>query len=168
MGLLSPSVLKNMPFFGAVTDAVIDRILDLATIKTLKKGAYFFKEEDVASAMYVLQSGSVAIVKRSAGCDYLLQRLQSGDCFGEMSLIDFNNRSASAIAEESCLAIEISSADLFEIYKQDLEQFTIIQMNMSREVSRRLRRLDENLFQQSLNADAASPIEKYNGPAICR
>ena len=35
---------------------------------------------------------------------------------------------------------------LHEIYQQDIEQFTMLQMNMGREISRRLRRVDELLF----------------------
>ena len=68
--------------------------------------------------------------------------------------MDMRHRSASVVAVESCNAIELSGASLFGLYEKDLEQFTLIQMNMGREVSRRLREADERLFQAKLgNAD---------------
>jgi CRP/FNR family cyclic AMP-dependent transcriptional regulator len=61
--------------------------------------------------------------------------------------MDMRHRSASVVAVEPCSAIELSSASLFAIYEKDLEQFTLIQMNMGREVSRRLREADDRLFE---------------------
>jgi CRP/FNR family cyclic AMP-dependent transcriptional regulator len=43
-------------------------------------------------------------------------------------------------------SIRISSADLYRIYGQDLKQFALIQMNMGREVCRRLRDANSRLF----------------------
>ncbi len=76
----------------------------------------------------------------------MLGHLGRGDCFGEMSLIDLFPRT-SVRAEKPCTAIEISSDALYEIYKRDLEQFALIQMNIAREISRRLRGADERLFE---------------------
>jgi hypothetical protein len=56
------------------------------------------------------------------------------------------------VAVEACQAIELSGASLLGIYEKDLEQFTLIQMNMGREVSRRLRDADERLFQAKLGS----------------
>ena len=83
---------------------------------------------------------------RTLGTDIKLQYLVRGDCFGEMSVIDLNPRSASVVAVEDCVALEISQQALYVLYEHYLEQFTLIQMNLLREVSRRLRALDERLM----------------------
>jgi hypothetical protein len=49
-------------------------------------------------------------------------------------------------AEEDCSAIEITPADLMRLAETDMEQFALIQMNIGREVCRRLRATDELLF----------------------
>ena len=64
-----------------------------------------------------------------------------------MSLIDMQPRSASVRALEACEALEISIPSLHQLYKVDVEQYAMIMMNMGREVSRRLRKADERLFQ---------------------
>jgi len=63
-----------------------------------------------------------------------------------MAVIDNGPRSASVRAIQDCVAINISAANLYRIYAQDLKQFALIQMNMGREVCRRLREADNMLF----------------------
>jgi CRP/FNR family cyclic AMP-dependent transcriptional regulator len=53
---------------------------------------------------------------------------------------------ASVRAVEDCTAIRISAGNLYKVYAQDLRQFALIQMNMGREVCRRLRDPDDRLF----------------------
>ena len=72
--------------------------------------------------------------------------MNAGDCFGEMALIDLSPRSASARAVAPSVALQITPPILHEIYQHNLEQFTLLQMNMGREVSRRLRIIDQLLF----------------------
>jgi CRP-like cAMP-binding protein len=103
--------------------------------------------------MYILEEGRVAILKKSEGKDYLLGKLNPGDCFGEMSLMDCMPRSASVFALEDSSAIEILPSTLHQIASKDLEQFTLIEMNMGREVCRRLRVADERIFEQSILAE---------------
>ncbi|CAN0605473.1 unnamed protein product [Ectocarpus sp. 12 AP-2014] len=96
--------------------------------------------------MYVLKSGVVKIYKSWKGERKLLRQMEAGDCFGEMALIDFSPRSASAWAAEACRALEINAPVLQQVHAHDPEQFTLLQMNMGREISRRLRRIDDLLF----------------------
>lgn len=147
-------LLQNMPIFGGITEVTLKFLLDLAPIIPVPKDHYFFHEGDEAVSMFVLERGKVAILKSWKGHDYLLRYLEKGNCFGEMALMDFFPRSASALAVEDCTAIEISSQTLYELYEKDLEQFAIIQMNMGREVSRRLREADKQLFEANIEARA--------------
>ena len=96
--------------------------------------------------MFVLEAGKVAVLKSWRGQEYLLRILKEGDCFGEMAVMDLLPRSASIRAVEDCTAIRLSAASLYKIYEHDIKQFALIQMNMGREVSRRLRETDNQLF----------------------
>lgn len=136
-----------MPIFGGIREDILDFILETADIVSVPAGEYFFRENDRGRSMYVLEKGKVSVIKSWQDHEYLLVELHEGDCFGEMSLIDLGPRTASVIALEDCSAIKLSNANILKIYQKDLEQFTMIQMNMGREVSRRLRKMDEELFQ---------------------
>jgi CRP-like cAMP-binding protein len=82
----------------------------------------------------------------------MVQALSVGDCFGEMAVMDHCHRSASVHAVDDCTAIRISSGDLYRVYGQDLKQFALIQMNMGREVSRRLREANDRLFRAQMGS----------------
>jgi len=139
-------LLQLMPVFGGVSSKTVMFLVERATCHTLEEGEYFFHEGDTASSMFVIESGSVSVVKTGDGKSYTVRELESGDCFGEMALIDLYPRSSSIVATSRCSAIEIGQTSLFRLHEEDMEQFTIIQMNIGREISRRLRMQDEQLF----------------------
>jgi CRP/FNR family transcriptional regulator, cyclic AMP receptor protein len=145
-------LLQAMPVFGGIREESLTFLLGLSSIATRAPGEFFFREDDQAQAMFVLEAGTAAVVKDFKGHEYVLTHLSAGDLFGEMSLMDMRHRSASVVAVDACRAIELSTASLLALYERDLEQFTLIQMNMGREVSRRLRDADERLFQAKLGA----------------
>lgn len=139
-------LLAAMPVFGGLDATALELVADLAQPITLTAGEHFFREGDESQVMYVLQSGRVEIYKTWQSSAKVLRSMHAGDCFGEMALIDLAPRSASAQAAQECTAIQITAPILQELYHHNLEQFTMLQMNMGREISRRLRRVDELLF----------------------
>ena len=140
-------LLRGMAIFGALNDDTLRLILDGSETVEVAAGESFFQEGDRATALYVLQSGSVVVERHWQDSSIVLGRLKRGDCVGEMSLIDMQPRSASVRALEDCRAMKIVFAMLHRLYKQELEQYAMIMMNLGREVSRRLRLADEHLLQ---------------------
>jgi CRP-like cAMP-binding protein len=139
-------LLQGMPVFGALREDSLRLLLHGAREIVVQAGAHFFHEGDAANSMFVLQSGRVAVHKQWRGQELRLNEMVAGDCFGEMALMDLLPRSASVRAETYCQAIEFSLHDLMRLYEHDVEQFALIQMNLGREVCRRLRATDELLF----------------------
>ncbi len=139
-------LLQRMPLFGGIRADILQFLLGLCPVVSVPTNAYFFREHDQADSMFILEAGKVAVLKSWRGREYLLGTLKEGDCFGEMAVMDLCPRSASVRATEDCTAIHLSAANLHRLYDQDLKQFALIQMNMGREVSRRLREADNLLF----------------------
>ena len=148
-------LLQTMPIFGGVRADILEFLIDLCPVVSVGADDFFFREDEPGDAMFVLECGKVAVLKSWQGEDHLLQTLAEGDCFGEMAVMDHCPRSASVRAVADCAAIRISSADLYQVYAQDLKQFALIQMNMGREVCRRLRDADRRLFSAKMGAPAA-------------
>ena len=140
-------LLQRMPIFGGIEVAAIEVLLERTKTVSVKAGDYFFREGSSGTSAYVLEDGRVSILKYWQDDDYLLHELESGSCFGEVSLLDFGLRSASVRADVDCRAMELTTLDLFEICKSAPKQFALIYMNLGREVSRRLRAADERLFE---------------------
>jgi CRP/FNR family transcriptional regulator, cyclic AMP receptor protein len=138
-------LLGNTPIFGAIGDRALEQIAKLLKIQQFEAGAYVFREGETEKNVYVVERGEVEVLKTCSGVPPKLARiavLGPGACFGEMSLIDVMPRSASVRTTQRSVLWSFSNADLFFIYQWDLETFTLIVMNLARELSRRLRKAD--------------------------
>ncbi len=145
--------LQDIALFGGLNTDALRLILQTAPSVAVPDGQYFFREGDEARAMFVLRTGQVAILKAWKDRSYVLRRLGPKDCFGEMALMDLEPRSASVLALAGCTAFELSGHTLDQMYEAQPEQFTVLQMNMGREVSRRLRESNRQLFENRVQAE---------------
>lgn len=143
-------LLQGMPVFGGIRTDTLDFLLTFCPTVTVSANDYFFREGDDGDSMFVLETGSADVLRSWSGQDHVLHTMKTGDCFGEMAVMDLGARSASVRAREDCRAISISAANLYKVYAKDLKQFAMIQMNMGREVCRRLRDADAQLFQTKM------------------
>jgi CRP-like cAMP-binding protein len=146
-------LLQRMPVFGGIRAEILQFMVGVCPVVSVPASEFFFREHDQADSMFVLEAGKAAVLKSWGGQQHLLRTLKEGDCFGEMAVMDLCPRSASVRAVEDCTALRISAANLYQVYARDLKQFALIQMNMGREVSRRLRESDERLFRAKMGTD---------------
>jgi CRP-like cAMP-binding protein len=153
--------LQRTPIFGALRADTLEFLLAGTRVVAVRAGAYFFREGEPAEGMFVLESGRVEVLKGWQGAELAMRELDPGDCFGEMALLDLFPRSASIRAIADSRAIELRSDDLHRLCQHDLEQFALVQMNIGRELSRRLRATDELLFRArmgELSESAPAPF----------
>ncbi len=78
----------------------------------LKKGEYLFREGDPGDAAFIVDSGVIGIYKTVEGEEVRLARLNGGELFGEMAIVDGSKRMAYAFANEDSVVIEIPAAAL--------------------------------------------------------
>ncbi len=156
MHITQIELLQRMPVFGGLREAALRQLLDKAGAVHKEVGEAFFREGDAADAMYVLERGRVAITRCWRGGEFLLHELAAGDCFGEMALMDLQPRSASVRALQACDAIQFGTHDMLHLYETDVEQFALMQMNLGRELCRRLRAADERLFRAAMGEETLS------------
>ena len=139
-------LLQGMSIFGAISSQNLQLLLERATNVEVPRGSAFFREGEKGTSIFVLEAGRVTVVKRWREADYVICSLGAGDFFGEIALLDFMPRSASVIAEEDCRALELRAVDVLAVARRDMEQFTVIYLNIAREIARRLRDANELLF----------------------
>jgi len=150
-------LMQQMPIFGAIAADTVEFLLAAAPVVEMPRGGYFFREGEPGHGMFVLETGSVTISKSWQSHELLIRRLVQGDCFGEMALLDLCPRSASVRADVDCSATELTSANLYRVFERDVEQFALIQMNIAREMSRRLRVTDDLLFRARMGEVPEAP-----------
>ena len=106
-------------------------------------GATVVAEGEQGRSMYVVHSGELVVSKLGeSGRAIRLARLGPGDFFGEMTLIEMQNRSASVITESPTVLYELTARSLYAFYKADIHAYAMVLQNINRELCRRLRRAD--------------------------
>ncbi|MCC7072442.1 MAG: cyclic nucleotide-binding domain-containing protein [Deltaproteobacteria bacterium] len=141
----SASDLGKLPLFGGLADDALRSFADAAVEKAFRAGDQVFRESDVARDLYVLESGALEVIKRGRQGDLSLWKIRPGESFGEMSLIDMQPRSASVVATVDSTTWCWGYAVFRERYCADGKCYTLLVMNVARELSRRLRRADDLL-----------------------
>lgn len=139
-------LMERIPIFSALTPRTRGFLLAGAQRIHLDTNGTFFVQGEPGDGVFILESGSVEVIKRHEQGLIRLRTLRKGDCFGEIALLAMLPRTATVRAREPSSAIWIKSNCFQKLCAEDLEQFTILMMNLSREVCRRLQSTDEMLF----------------------
>jgi CRP/FNR family cyclic AMP-dependent transcriptional regulator len=141
---ITPATLREIGLFGALSDEVLERIAKMLKTMRVNPGDTIFHEGDGSGReMYVVLDGEMEVSKRSRrGRDMRVAILGPNDCFGEMSMIDMQNRSATVRALGPSRLLKVTSEDMDALYRADLKSYALIVLNIARDMSRRLRVTD--------------------------
>jgi CRP-like cAMP-binding protein len=131
--------LANVPVFGALSPDELAWVVELAEVWVFEADETVVSQGALAQEMFVVLEGEVEVVGESEGRVGVLGRLASGDCFGEMSLLDIQPRSATVRSTGHTRLLVVGFDDLGRIQARSLQTYTLLLMNVGREVSRRLR-----------------------------
>jgi CRP-like cAMP-binding protein len=156
---IGPALLREIGLFGALSDEVLEHIArNLKTVR-VQPGESIFHEGDPARELYVVIEGEIEVLKKSRrGRDTRVAILGPHDAFGEMSVIDMQSRSATVRALAPAQLLKMTTEDMDALYRHDLKSYTLIILNIARDLSRRLRVTD------GIVADfAASVLDEYVG-----
>ena len=140
---IGPAELRAIGLFGALSDEVLTHLAGTLTMQRPEAGEIVFREGDDANAMFVVIGGEMEVLKKSKhSTEARVALLGPGDWFGEMSIVDIQPRSATVRALAPSRLLRISAADLDALYRYDLRSYSLIVLNLARELSRRLRVAD--------------------------
>ena len=147
--------LARIPIFAGLPDRVMDIIAGKLRVVQVVAGAQLLREGEHARSMFVVREGELQILKRGkGGTEYKLATLKTGDCVGEMALIDIQPRSATARALGQATLYVLDLAEIAKLYSSDVEAYALLVLNISREISRRLRVADDVLANMGMTAEA--------------
>jgi len=157
MAVSSPDLkafLLATPFFGGLADAGLDLLVSMLVERCFEAGATVVAEGDPGRSMFIVNSGELVVSKlANSGCVIRMADLGPGDFFGEMSLIEMQNRSATVVADSPVVLYELTARKLYTCYKADIHAYVMVMQNINRELCRRLRRADRRIAElQTLHA----------------
>ena len=101
--------LKACSIFRDFDDGELAALLELAEPTVYPVGEAIVRQGEKGTAMFLIADGTAAVTLRSEGCeDVRLSKLQAGDFFGELALVDNEPRSASVTVKTECTALKIT------------------------------------------------------------
>lgn len=131
-----------MTTITGVPDEVAEALVGASRERGLRRGETVFVQGDAGDAAYVVVSGKVVVEqKASSGADTVLALLGPGQVFGELSVLDGAERSASARAIEPSVVRELTQ----EALQRVLEERPELVGWLLRYVAARLRRANDTV-----------------------
>lgn len=140
--MIDVALLRSIELFSELDDAALADLVAQSSRLDLVRGDVIFAEGSEADALYVVESGRIAIGNKSFdGRESMVAMMTAGDLFGEMSLFDQMGRSAEARALESSTVIAVPYQALIDLWDaQPKLLWKVIAM-----LTRRLRNMDSAL-----------------------
>ncbi|MFB9262789.1 Crp/Fnr family transcriptional regulator [Bradyrhizobium erythrophlei] len=146
MAVSSPDLkafLLATPFFGGLSDTSLDLLIPMLVERRFDAGATIVAEGEPGRSMFVVHSGELVVSRRGDTAGVIrMADLAPGDFFGEMTLIEMQNRSATVVAQSAVVLYELTAKSLYAYYKTDIHAYVLVMQNINRELCRRLRRAD--------------------------
>ncbi len=129
--------VRGVPIFKELRDDFLVRLASIMDELSFPSSHTIFTEGQEGRALYIVVSGQVSVHLKGQE----LAQLDTGTCFGEMSLFDAEPRSASVTTLDSCDCLMLTQQQLYEA----IDETPGIAVNIIRLLSRRIRELNNEL-----------------------
>jgi CRP/FNR family cyclic AMP-dependent transcriptional regulator len=129
--------IRSVPIFKELRDDFLVRLASVMDEVRFEPHYTIITEGQEGRAMYIVVSGQVSVHLKGQE----LARLETGTCFGEMSVFDAEPRSASVTTVEPCKCLVLTQQQLYDA----IDETPGIAVNVIRLLSRRIRELNREL-----------------------
>jgi CRP/FNR family cyclic AMP-dependent transcriptional regulator len=144
MDATSFNALAAAPLLAGLELPALELLAAEGVVASFPSDALLVREGDPGHSFFILVQGEVEVIKTNgAGHAVALAWFKAGTFFGEMCVVDPVPRAASVRAVVPVTTIEIRASTLHHLFQKMPDQYAIMILNLSRDMARRLRCLDE-------------------------
>ena len=146
--MVSAEAFRQVPLFAGLEDEDLESLISVASRRKYPKDGVIFFEHDVGDALFMILSGRVKVtILSDDGREIILAMLSDSDFFGEMSLLDDEPRSATAIALQETEIVVLHQRDFLSI----VEKRPRVLINLLSVLSSRLRKANQQIGNLALH-----------------
>ena len=157
------SILSEISMFGGLSDEQQNEILRRVEIGTFKRGQTIFREGDDPTHLYIVKSGLVSLFISDKEIKIEKKRLGKGECFGHVALISITKHNLSAVAVVDSEILVFSKELLRQLHHEDSQLFSLLILNIARELARRLQFTDDLLLKAMHGPETGKEMPKIVG-----
>jgi small-conductance mechanosensitive channel/CRP-like cAMP-binding protein len=112
------AILRDEPIFRCLSDEQVTGLLKQARHNQFGRGESLIVQGEEGDSMFILLRGKAQVSVNNNGSAVRVGVLRAGDCFGEMSLLTGEKRTATVRAEDDCEVLEIAKPVMAELLRQ--------------------------------------------------
>ncbi len=146
--MVPAELFRQVPLFAGLEDEDLESLINIATRRKYPKDGVIFFENDVGEALFMIVTGRVKVtILSDDGREIILAMLSDNDFFGEMSLLDNEPRSATAIALQETEMVVLHQREFLSI----VEKRPRVLINLLSVLSSRLRKANQQIGNLALH-----------------
>jgi CRP/FNR family cyclic AMP-dependent transcriptional regulator len=130
-------VLAAVPLFEGLSKKQLKQIAGLAELVNYMEGHSVVREGDIGDSFFVALAGQAKVQVRGK----TVHRILPGDHFGEISLLDGGERTATVTTETPMTMLMISRANFLKTLERDPAMSVVLMESLARMI----RRVDRSL-----------------------
>src|SRR6266481_4192637 len=111
------AVLRSEALFECLSDEQIQSLVQQSQVSHFGRGERVIREGAEGDSMFVLLRGAAEVSISKNGTSIPVATLKAPDCFGEMSLLTGERRTATVRAETDCQVMEIGKPVMAELLR---------------------------------------------------
>lgn len=148
------TVLKKISLFAELDAKQLEEVANICRKKSYREGAMVIREGDRGDEMFVVMEGQVGVSRRidtelpggrKISFEKKLAVLGPGTYFGELAVLENDERSATVRAESALETLVIKKDSIQGLMAQDMELGFHVLRAMSRVLCERLRKADADI-----------------------
>ena len=157
------TILETEPLFTCLTEAQIESLISGSHTIHFGRGERVIEQGADGSSMFVLLEGTAQVSVAQNGSSIRVGMLRAGDCFGEMSLLTGEQRTATVQAEIDCEVLEISKPVMAKLLRESPECVTQLSELLAR------RKMEtEGIVKDATRGDGAEKAREYRANFLRR
>ena len=137
-------LIQRVPIFAGLEDEALRSLLEHTEKREFEEDAIVACEGEACNKLFIIGSGSVRLFKHFGKSQQIeIATLGVKDFIGESCILDTLPRMATVVAASPTTVFTISSMAFHHLYQKMPAQHSILLLNIARDLSRRIRALDE-------------------------
>lgn len=140
-GAITPGSLRRIKVLAEMEEQQLASLLQYLEVLKLLPNAIVFRKGDYGDAMFMVLEGEVRARVLIDGRESTLSTMTSGECFGEVAVIDEGPRSADTVANVESVLLKVSAGALKRLFQEAPALAAPFLLALSKTIAGRVRTL---------------------------
>lgn len=150
-------ILQQNPYFQSLSNDDLNELTSALTLSRHDDGTIFIQEGDTGDTVFLLIEGTVLVTKRFGDSEQVIDRLQAGDFFGLLSLMDSEPRAASCLAHGEVVIASLDQETYQALVNGSARIALAFQRALGRQIAINYRNINQQIHDMLHSQPSSTP-----------